>query len=100
MPTIQPSEARQLLAAGAVAVDVREEWEYQAGHLPGAIHLPLGNLERSAARMLPDREQNLVFYCASGIRSARAVRWLKANGWHHVWDMGSLTTWPYGIEHA
>ena len=51
MPTIQPSEARQLLAAGAVAVDVREEWEYQAGHLPGAIHLPLGSLERSAARI-------------------------------------------------
>ncbi len=100
MPTIQPSEARQLLAEGAAAVDVREEWEYQAGHLPGAIHLPLGSLEQSADRLLPDREQMLVVYCASGMRSARAVRWLQANGWHHVWDMGSLTMWPYGIEHA
>lgn len=100
MPTIQPNEARQLLAAGAAAVDVREQWEYLAGHLPGAIHLSLGELEHAAAKMLPDKEQPLIVYCTSGARSARAAGWLRTNGWRNVWDLGSIKAWPYGIEHA
>lgn len=99
MPTIQPGEAKQLLDTGAVALDVREDWEYQAGHLPGALHLPLGRLARSAEELLPDKTRNIVVYCASGVRSFQASQWLRRNGWRNVWDMGSLKAWPYGIEH-
>lgn len=99
MPTIQPGEAKRLLDAGAVALDVREDWEYQAGHLPGALHLPLGRLARSAEELLPDKTRNIVVYCASGVRSFQAAQWLRRNGWRNVWDMGSLKAWSYGIEH-
>lgn len=100
MSTVQPSEARQLLAAGGIALDVREDWEYLSGHLPGAVHLPLAQLESCARQLLPDKGRSIVVYCASGRRSAQAARWLRANGWSSVWDMGSLAAWPYGIEHA
>lgn len=99
MPTIQPGEAKRLLDTGAVALDVREDWEYQAGHLSGALHLPLGRLARSAEELLPDKTRNIVVYCAGGVRSFQAAQWLRRNGWRNVWDMGSLKAWPYGIEH-
>lgn len=100
MPTIQPGEAKQLLDTGAVALDVREDWEYQAGHLPGALHLPLGRLARSVEELLPDKTRNIVVYCAGGVRPFQAAQWLRRNGWRNVWDMGSLKAWPYGIEHS
>lgn len=100
MSIIQPSEAKQLLENGAEAVDVRQPREFASGHLPGAINLPLDQLAEIASVMFPNREYGLVIYCASGVRSARAVEWLKAHGWRNVWDMGSLSAWPYGIEHA
>lgn len=59
-------------------VDVRQPQEYQAGHIPGATLLPLGEVERNLGQLPPDRD--VVFYCAAGRRSALAARLAAESG--------------------
>ena len=57
--------ARRLADPSLVVVDVRASDLYAEGHIPGAINLPLADLEAGAARLLPDRERQIAVYCAS-----------------------------------
>src|SRR5262245_61527453 len=54
-------------------VDVREDGEWAAGHLPRALHLGKGVIERDAERLLPDANAEIVLYCGGGYRSALAA---------------------------
>jgi sulfur-carrier protein adenylyltransferase/sulfurtransferase len=86
-----------------VLVDVRELDEWDAGHLPGAKHVPRGHLESRIEGAAPDRSQRLVLYCASGNRSALAARTLEQElGYEHVESMtGGYTLWKdrgYEVE--
>lgn len=65
-------------------LDVREDHEWEGGNLSdyGAVHIPLGSLEAAAHRLPFD--QDIVVYCQSGVRSARAVRSLRAAGFHRL----------------
>ena len=88
---------------GFVLVDVREGDEWDAGHLPGAKHVPRGHLESRIEGAAPDRDQRLVLYCASGNRSALAARTLRDDlGYAHVQSMtGGYTLWKdrgYAVE--
>jgi len=68
-----------------VLVDVREADEWDAGHLPGAKHVPRGHLESRIEGAAPDRDARVVLYCASGNRSALAARTLREDlGYEHV----------------
>lgn len=71
VPQISPAEALELQAQGALLVDVREQTEWDAGHAPGSVHLPMSEL---AARWqeLPDADAT-VFVCRSGQRSQQAA---------------------------
>lgn len=72
-------EAAALVEAGeALLLDVREQDEWQAGHAPGAVHIPLGELERRVAEL--PRERRVVAVCRSGNRSALATASLRAAG--------------------
>ena len=96
---IDPAQAARLLDAGkALAVDVREPDEYAEGHLPGAQLLPLGQVGRKAAQMLPDKEGTLIVYCRTGRRSAEAAAKLEALGYRNLYDMGGILSWPYELE--
>ncbi|SEE28152.1 rhodanese-like domain-containing protein [Streptomyces sp. Ag109_O5-10] len=77
----------------AVLVDVREPYEWQAGHAPRAVHLPLSALAAGAG--LPDRAQArpLVVICRSGNRSLRAVELLVARGSEAVDVIGGMRDW-------
>jgi len=63
---------RKLLAAGTphLLVDVREESEFAAGHVKGAVHLGKGIIERDIEQAVPDKDTLLVLYCGGGFRSA------------------------------
>src|SRR4051812_23801548 len=79
---VDPSEVRSALSNGngngVVLVDVRESEEWDAGHIPGAKHVPRGYLEsRVEGAIGADRAQRVVIYCASGQRSALAANTLK-----------------------
>jgi phage shock protein E len=77
------------LTQGARLIDVREPVEFQAGHVPGALNLPLGELEARITQEAPDKEQPLALYCASGRRSAMGVATLKRLGYLKAVNLGS-----------
>ena len=68
-------------------VDVREESEWARGHLPGAIHLGKGVIERDIEQAVPDKQARLVLYCGGGFRSALAADNLQKMGYGDVISM-------------
>jgi rhodanese-related sulfurtransferase len=83
-------------------VDVREDREWDAGHLPGAIHLGKGIIERDIERTIPDLDAEIVLYCGGGFRSALAADNLRAMGYTRAISMdGGYTGWKqagYKVE--
>jgi sulfur-carrier protein adenylyltransferase/sulfurtransferase len=92
---ISEVDAREAQALdGALWVDVRELEEWQEGHLPGAIHVPRGNLESRIETAAPDKSQPLVLYCAVGNRSVFAARTLGELGYTNAYSLaGGFTDW-------
>ena len=86
----------------AVFIDVRESEEHEEGIVRGALRIPRGLLELQIERVIPDRNQEIVLYCAGGIRSALAAKSLKEMGYGNVKSMvGGFTVWEaagYDIE--
>ena len=77
-----------------VLIDVREESEYAADHLPGAIHLGKGILERDVEDRIPDQDTPIVLYCGGGFRSALAADNLQKMGYTRVLSMdGGIRGW-------
>jgi rhodanese-related sulfurtransferase len=75
-------------------VDVREDNEWAKDHLPGAIHLGKGIIERDIEQCIPDHEAEIVLYCGGGFRSALAVDALQRMGYTNVWSMdGGIRGW-------
>jgi rhodanese-related sulfurtransferase len=68
-------------------VDVREESEYAAGHIPGAVHIGKGVIERDVEAKVPDPAAPLVLYCGGGFRSALAADALQKMGYVNVISM-------------
>lgn len=86
--------ARQLIAGGAVLIDVREDNEFRNGHAFGAKHLGRGIIERDIVQAFPDKETELVLYCGGGFRSALAADNLQKMGYTNVWSMdGGWKAW-------
>jgi molybdopterin/thiamine biosynthesis adenylyltransferase/rhodanese-related sulfurtransferase len=80
--------------ADAVFVDVRERDEWDEGHIPGAVHVPRGNLESRIENAVPDREREVILYCASGARSAFAAKSLGELGYANVASLaGGFADW-------
>lgn len=95
---ITAQQAKQQMEAGdCVVLDVRTPEEYAAGHIPGAVCIPGGELATRAADELPRREQPILVYCRSGRRSAGAAAELAALGYTDVRDMGGILRWPYAV---
>lgn len=77
-----------------VLIDVREESEYAADHLPGAVHLGKGTIERDVEDRVPDQNTPMVLYCGGGFRSALAADNLQKMGYTHVLSMdGGIRGW-------
>lgn len=79
------------VADDAVILDVREQDEWDAGHAPGAVHIPLGELP-SRLDELPDAD-SLPVVCRRGGRSAQAVAWLTQQGFDVVNVDGGMAAW-------
>jgi rhodanese-related sulfurtransferase len=87
-------EARQIYAAGATFVDVRTDREWDDGHVKGAIHIPVKELDAAAAGKLPDRNLPVVTYCAAGPRAAKGAAILQQLGYKNVTAMtGGYSDW-------
>jgi rhodanese-related sulfurtransferase len=89
-------EVKQKLDRGEkfLLVDVREESEFAKDHLPGAIHLGKGVIERDAEARVPDVKTPMVLYCGGGFRSALAADNLQKMGYTNVLSMdGGVREW-------
>jgi rhodanese-related sulfurtransferase len=82
-------EVRQRLARGDkfTLIDVREDHEWNEGHIPGAIHLGRGIIERDIDTQFPDKTQELILYCGGGFRSALVADNLQKMGYANVQSM-------------
>lgn len=87
VPSVDPGG----VPAGAAVLDVREPDEWAAGHIPGALHVPLGDLPARFGELPQDGA--LVVVCRSGSRSARAVAWLEAGGVEALNLDGGMGAW-------
>ncbi|HEX5614481.1 MAG TPA: rhodanese-like domain-containing protein [Acidimicrobiia bacterium] len=91
IPEVDAPTARDLAAAGALLLDVREPNEWQAGHAPDAQHLPMGEVT-AALDTLP-RDRRIVAVCRSGGRSGRVTEFLVAQGLDAVNLAGGMQAW-------
>ena len=86
--SIEADEARVLLSKGAVLIDVRTEAEFAEKSVDGSVNIPIDTLEEGLAAY--DKDAVLIFCCASGTRSATAVRQVKELGFTNVYNLGSI----------
>jgi len=89
-------ETKKRLDSGEkfILVDTREDSEWARGHLPGAIHLCKGVIERDIEKIVPDKEAKVVLYCGGGFRSALAADNLQRMGYRNVISMdGGWREW-------
>ncbi len=80
----------ELLARGAIIVDVRTEREFKTGHVKGSVNLPLDKLNKNISKLKKDKP--IITCCASGMQSATAKNILKNNGFIEVYNAGSWTS--------
>lgn len=82
-----------------IVLDVREQSEYDSGHIPGAVLLPVGAIdEDTAAEVIPEKDSTVLVYCRSGNRSKTASSTLAGLGYTNIYEFGGINTWPYEIE--
>src|SRR5437660_12035096 len=75
-------------------IDVREKYEWDEGHIPGAVHVPRGYLELRIENTIPDKSQPILLYCAGGVRSVLAARTLQEMGYTNIASLeGGYTAW-------
>ncbi len=86
------------LSDDALVLDVREPDEWAAGHAPGAVHIPLGDVPARIGE-LPESDGPLPVVCRSGGRSSRAVQWLEGQGYDVVNVDGGMKAWSAAGKH-
>jgi len=86
--------AHEAKAAGGKIVDVRSAEEFAAGHIDGAIHVPVAEIEaRAATGALGAKGDPIVVYCGSGRRAAQAAETLRGAGFSNVVNLGPMSNW-------
>ncbi len=92
---ISPADASAKIKSGdAVIIDVRDKDEWDAGHIPDAIHLSRGTIELEIEEKVPDLNATIICHCGGGGRSALAAESLQKMGYKHVRSMaGGLKAW-------
>ena len=95
---ITQAEAKNIMDTqkGYIILDVREDYEFADGHIPGAVLLPNGDITTKAESVLTDKSQLILVYCRSGRRSKEAAQKLADLGYTNVKEFGGIIDWPYG----
>ena len=92
--TVDEVKAKMDRGEKCLLLDVREESEYAKDHLPGAVHLGKGIIERDVEERVPDTSAALILYCGGGFRSALAADNLQKMGYTNVISMdGGIRDW-------
>lgn len=81
-----------------VLVDVRGQEEYDEGHIPTAVLIPLDTIETDFETMISEKNKKIVIYCRSGNRTKTAYEKITELGYTDVYDLGGILDWQYDIE--
>ena len=97
---ISQDEAKRIMdeEKNYIIVDAREQYEYDEGHIKGAVVIPYTEIEHVAAEKLPDKDQLILVYCRSGRRSKIAAQSLANMGYTNIKEFGGIIDWKYEIE--
>lgn len=97
---ITQEEAKRIMDENgeAVILDTREQEEFDAGHIPGAILIPYTEIDNKAEDVIPDKDSLILVYCRSGRRSKIAAESLVKLGYTNVKEFGGIIDWVYGVE--
>ena len=92
---ISMDEAKTLMEKeeGYILLDVRTNGEYESGYIPGAINIPLSDIDEKIISFLPDKSQMILVYCRSGNRSREASDKLSKLGYSNVLEIGGINAW-------
>ncbi|MEI6745524.1 MAG: rhodanese-like domain-containing protein [Methylococcaceae bacterium] len=95
VPAVSPQQAAQMQSEqNAVIIDVRENDEWNAGHIDNAIHIPLNDIQNRLRELAKYQNQPVITQCRSGARSAKAADILAKSGFTNVHNMdGGLNAW-------
>ena len=97
---ITAEEAKRIMDSEEkhIILDVREQNEYDEGHIKGAILIPYTEIENKAEEMLPDKDAQILVYCRSGRRSKIASESLAKLGYTNIKEFGGIIDWEGEIE--
>lgn len=97
---IDQKTAKQMMDEQDVLIlDVREQDEYDSGHIVDAVLLPVGTItEETAASVIPEKDTTVLVYCRSGNRSKIASKALADLGYTQIYEFGGIKTWQYETE--
>ncbi len=93
-------EAKKIMDSSEeyILLDVREQDEFDAGHIPDAILIPYTEIENKAEEIIPDKNKQILVYCRSGRRSKIAAESLAKLGYTDIKEFGGIIDWPYEVE--
>ncbi|MBU6376417.1 MAG: hypothetical protein KGQ59_10505 [Bdellovibrionales bacterium] len=92
--SVEAVAARIKSGESLILVDTREDEEWKAGHIPGAVHIGKGVIERDIEQQMPNKSAEIILYCGGGFRSAIAAESLQQMGYTNVLSMdGGYRTW-------
>lgn len=97
---ITAEDAKRIIDSGeeCVILDVREQEEFDEGHIAGAILIPHEKISEKAEEMMPDKDKQILVYCRSGRRSKIAAEALAELGYTDIKEFGGIIDWTYGVE--
>lgn len=81
---VQADQVDALIAGGAIALDIRDKEEHDAGHIPGSIHVSRGKLEMNIEGVIPDLDATVLCYCNAYNRGALSADTLRAMGYRNA----------------
>ena len=93
--TMEINDAAEMIAAddGHLLVDVRTREEFEEKHIPGAILLPVEDIEDGRLERLPDKDQTILLYCRTGRRAKDAAEYLAKKGYTNIYEIGGIIDW-------
>ena len=96
---ISATEAKEIMDGNEsfILLDVREQEEFEEGHIEGAVLIPVNQITELAPELMPDKGALILVYCRSGRRSLDASQQLVDLGYTRVVEFGGIIDWPYEI---
>lgn len=92
-PTVQKVDCasmEEMVNNGAILIDVRTSEEFKLGHLDSAANMDVENIATLLPETIEDKDVNIILYCKSGTRSAKAANTLIELGYKNVYDLGAM----------